>query len=422
MIRRAALWTGVALALTMPVAAQDDADPVLCRGREDCHIVGQFAAGRDELGRELTVREIAIGRAGQSPALRDAPRPCNPYQQEFWLLTEGVGPRLILDLCNDGYGAAGIGDDEVMVRANRLIHRQNGGSAWRWTETRRVQLSPLRVLSSEGRGFWTVGPNEQRSRMDWTSLQGRVEWWAPACDARGAPPADPPEAPARLPYAFTAVPRFTAGAAPDLDQGVVELGGCAALVNAGGQSGFVTRGAVDDDPDEWMRVAMADARTLLVTVGGRRWTRGAANWIHNDNIELWVGPRISYSEACVDPRQRPRQWGIGIADGQVRAGFGDPPVNALTVERRARATPQGDVVSFRIRLAADIENFTAALAIGDGRRQVRQLATSRLRFGVAATLGEAILIPGSAARCHLVDGRLDIAESGRADMLAPEAR
>jgi hypothetical protein len=63
---------------------------------------------------------------------------------------------------------------------------------------------------------------------------------------------------------------------------------------------------------------------------------------------------------------------------------------------------------------------TAVLARGDGRRPGRAIATSRLRPGVAASVGQVIGIEPAGVRCTVREGRLDLIETGRPEMLSRE--
>ena len=56
---------------------------------------------------------------------------------EYWLLDGKATPKQVLQLCNDGYGSSGVGEDEVEVGPNRLVHHQYGGSSWRWSMMKR---------------------------------------------------------------------------------------------------------------------------------------------------------------------------------------------------------------------------------------------------------------------------------------------
>jgi len=68
------------------------------------------------------------------------PAPGECVAEEHWLVraTRPAEVRLVLALCNDGYGASGA------------------GSAWRWSSVREFQLSPPRPLSQASSSFHTM--------------------------------------------------------------------------------------------------------------------------------------------------------------------------------------------------------------------------------------------------------------------------
>src|SRR5689334_8552478 len=116
----------LALLEATPAAAQRDPAAALCADHPGCRVVDRRGGGNDAAGRAQVVVELAIPNRDADPVLA-----CRPHRRQFWLMD--TPPRLIFDLCNDGYGAAGVGDDRVTVGPNRVTHTQNGGSAWRWT-------------------------------------------------------------------------------------------------------------------------------------------------------------------------------------------------------------------------------------------------------------------------------------------------
>jgi hypothetical protein len=107
------------------------ADP--CAGRAPCAVAARHPAG----GR-LEVVQLELG-----------PDPERGCPQVVWGRLGDGPPLRLLALCNDGYGASGVGEDSVEVKPGELIHSQYGGSAWRWSTTRRIGLSPHRLRHEE---------------------------------------------------------------------------------------------------------------------------------------------------------------------------------------------------------------------------------------------------------------------------------
>jgi hypothetical protein len=86
--------------------------PAICGARATCAIAKLRSAGKSDTGIALSVAEVHLGIA-EAP---DPQFPChnnegtaNDGGQEYWLVEGTVKPHLLLKLCNDGYGAAGVG-------------------------------------------------------------------------------------------------------------------------------------------------------------------------------------------------------------------------------------------------------------------------------------------------------------------------
>jgi hypothetical protein len=384
----------------------------LCANQDPCRVAQRSDAGRGADGSALAIVELTLGETNAEG------QPCRDNRRQFWLLAEGTPPRQLLDLCNDGYGAAGMGEDEIAITPNQLVYTQAGGSNWRWEVGRTVRLSPLAVVSERTVGWWTVGSNSQARTWDWTRLTGNGRWWAPPCPPPGQQmPDDQVEAPDPLPYEYTPIPRVDADAMPGALG--AELGSCALQIDAGGTSGFVINGAADAAAAsrEWLRVLQLGDHDVLITVGAGPWHSGAASWIHDDHLELWLSSAFGYGTHCLGADERPSQWGIRIADGRLSRGVGPDAHRPRIVARRERRDGSGTIVTFHLRLAEQTHGFTAVLARGDGQRQGRMIATARVRFGQAGSVGEAVYLPSAGLRCAVRDGRLDVVETGRVEML-----
>jgi len=382
----------------------------LCQGRGPCFVESVADAGTDGQDRALQVAHLVLGA-------KDAPwaepgmfgDPCTPH--EYWLIVDGaVRPQRLLRLCNDGYGAAGMGEDTVTVSANRLVHAQNGGSAWRWSTTHEIRLSPLTLLSEAESGFWTMGSNSERSAFSWTAFAGDESWFSPVCDDEGNPPdhgigmgSEAPE------IGYVLVPQLAA--LPDVDWPSTALGACAAAIDSAGARRFVVHGAPGAADDAAMKVLMTGPREIVVEVSDDRWASGAASWLHDDHLELWVAdrrPAHRYGEHCLEEDQSDRQWGIRVADGEVFAAHGDPPVPPAVTVARAAAGP-GTTARLVIRLPGDFEAVTVVYSDSDdGKSQERLIATSPVKFGRSETLGSFQLVPPAKASCVERDGALAV--------------
>ncbi len=404
--RAMATFSGVSAALLlawMSAALADDEAQRLCADRPDCAVREVLDAGTGPAGESLRVAALAL----PSP---DPSWPCRPHAEEYWLLASDAAPVRLLALCNDGYGAAGMGEDVVTVSANRLTHTQHGGSNWRWSQSRELQLSPLRLLQESDQGYWTVGLNESDAHWDWQRFSGETRWWSPPCDTPEAQLDDAWQAP----YAFHPIPMLQSEAVGTASTDMV-LGTCALEIGPDAGTGYAIWGEADAVfPDGgWMRVAMIAPDQMIVSVRQRGWTSGAASWLHDDHLELWLGPRRTYIDHCIEDGEAPRQWAIMMADGGVIPAFGDPVEPPRIVSRTARSDADGEIVSFRIALPEAPENLSVVFSKGDGQgRQLWMVATSALEFGAAETLGRTREIGADAVRCADHDGWLDLVEAG----------
>jgi hypothetical protein len=405
-------------------AVTAERSPALCAGRAGCTVHRVRRAGVDAAGRKLAVVTLDLGvaahGAGQpepppsdtleetdrqdttSPLRGDAFGACR--RLEYWLTAGGDPPQLLAVACNDGYGASVLGVDVLTVGDNAFTRSQHGGSAWRWSWTNEVTLSPLRVTSSSWDGAWSVSVNTREASWDWAHFEGRESWYAPPCDAKGEPPVDP--RPPQAPYASVLVPRLALESGFRA-QGFREtaLGACAADIDGTGARGFLTFGEKGPREAASVRAVLSDHDELFVEVRDAHPSGPSARWVADDHLEIWLAAeRGDYTLPCVAKRAWPRQWGVRVADGQVFAGYGQPSPKELTVERAA-AGP--GVVRFKIALPPKQTGITIAYSDGDGKKQQRVFATSVARKGAPESLSAPFDVPPARAVCKVTDGRLE---------------
>lgn len=391
--------------------------PVLCNGRAPCAIVKSTPAGKDAEGRALTVVEINLGPKNPDGG---EPATCRPYAREFWLRTEGVGrPRRILALCNDGYGASGVGEDEVTIGPNRMLHTQYGGSAWRWHEKRSIALSPLRVLTEESCSYHNVNIGYSVTLWDWRRFGGERHWYPQACtdgDKRADDNARPDWCDARRATHHQAlIPRLD-GAMPA--GALAHLGSCAATFDESGKRGYVVSGKPRANGAE-LRALMTSARDLVVSVSDTVFATGAATIPDDDHVELWIGTDQS-GLGCSGSRFKLAQWAIGL-DGKVQHADGETAGRPEVVARAERTDAGRRQVTLHLRLAAaendHLRTVTVAYSKSEGGKRVRLTATSPIKRGDDTTLSSIQRIEPRAARCEVRGGQLDLVETGSPALL-----
>jgi hypothetical protein len=191
----------------------------------------------------------------------------------------------------------------------------------------------------------------------------------------------------------------------------LRLGSCAVAVDGREGRGWTVHGAAAaDGADARFKAVLIAADTLLVEVEDDRWVSGAASWLKDDHLELWLGEAVSYSDHCLPEDQKPAQWGVRIADGQVFPAYGDPK-QPPGVERHEPQGQGGPGLLTRRRPPTAGALTRVYRARDDGKTQERLIATSRLEFGVLGSLGVPRVVDPKMAVCQVRDGRLEFVDT-----------
>jgi hypothetical protein len=404
---RAFVATVALVLLSSPAAADVVAS---CKAQSGCLVAQQTAAGQGQDGEDITVTEL-VYRAPPAESWA-AGLECRDGYREFWVVADGT-ESLLLELCNDGYGASGVGEDAIEIGSNRLTHGQSGGSAWRWGSEIIYQLSPLGILNERSDGYWTLGANYSIDQWDWTDYSdGENEWWAPFCDEQGYVPDNEGALPddAEIQH-YLAIPQLPESAVPAtmLD---ASLGNCSLTLSTEIGRGWIVHGEEEEAAADqaWMRLLAYEPNRLAVSVRLHKVLSGGKSWLSDDHIEIWQAPLTSYGDACLDQQAPARQWAVRLSDGAVFAAHGDPATLPKVLARHSTVDSQsGVIVTTHLELPEPIENLTVVLSRGDGKKKQRWLlASSDLSFGKPWTLGRTYRIPEDAASCAISEGRLDV--------------
>lgn len=405
-MRRFALLLAASLAglFAGPAAAQEqDLLAALCDQRTPCEIVARTPASQDTATRPVEVVEISLG-----PEHPEGGFECRPYLREFWVVIGGTPRQRLLRLCNDGYGAAGLGEDEVRVFRNRLVHLQSGGSAWRWSVLTRYRVAPAMRLREEHCSFHNIATGFQITDWNWQDFTGLVRM-------RFQDEGEPADGnvlgcqPQNTTHRYLPVPRIDAIEGLE-EGGVAPLGSCAVSVHENGSSGFRIHGPPAKDGGAEMRLLLIGARDLLVTVIDPDIRSDGESWVHDDHIEIWqaglmsIGPE--YLES--DPLQ---QWGVRLSDGAVFKGAGHPEEQPEILGRVAGEVEGMPAVTLRLRLVRDAHSLTVVYSNSRDGRQYRMIANSPLRFGEARTLGGVFRVTDG-AHCGVHRGMAMLSRSG----------
>ncbi|HWJ56893.1 MAG TPA: hypothetical protein VNR90_11735, partial [Vicinamibacterales bacterium] len=361
---------------------------------------------------------------------------CHPYEYHLIAHTKGKirARHLLSEACNNGYGFAGVGEDEISVDAatKTFTHKQSGGSNWRWDTTTTFGLDPFRTVSEGHSSLWILDEDGTSTswELSYDTFEGKESWSAPDCEGRrkqaeaakkldGGAGLD--ESAASLSYEAVAIPRVELPAAFVKDGWrTTALGNCGAPVD-GDTHGFAVYGGKGHAADAAMRVVVSKDGVLFVEIADDRWTREGKSWVKEDHIELWLAEPggAGHPDRCYDdlpnapPPEKPepdpsRQWGIRISDGQVFPGFGSPePLAGVEVVRSGSAArariPVGDWLKTEDQQNAITVVYSDS---DDGVRQKRLIATSQLdrRRGKEFSLGSVRTVDPAEATC-VVKGR-----------------
>lgn len=331
-----------------PAIAGDLSDgerQAICGDRATCQVVAVSGAGTGQDGEALRVAEIVLGladrpdyfpeegcRSTEAALGGDAP----DGGREIWLLAGDAAPRLLLPLCNDGYGAAGMGEDVIEVGPNQLVHSQYGGSAWRWHSVKTIRLSPLKVTREESCSYHNVAPGSGETvivnrdtfeaRAFGFVTEGKNEddlsIGCPEGAADFTQTLDPqPDAETLAAYALPAP--FSLDAA-QLPEGTT-LGTCGLVLKSDGSKGLLIYGKPADPANAAeLRVIVETPSSLLIQVRDplAAAETSAASWVKAPHVEIWSGRASdTYEGYPTLPEKEYDQIGITL-DGQMHEGVG----------------------------------------------------------------------------------------------------
>ena len=411
----------VAVMATANAADMGKIKPQICRDRATCRMTKLQSAGKSDAGVPLFVAELRFGLADKP---KDGPEDgCNTENGdkdggvEYWVI-EGEKPRLLLALCNDGYGAAGVGYDEVHVGPNRFTHLQDGGSNDRWENIDTISLSAQHTLRSEYCGSRGTDPNY--GVYGWVDVTHMAANQLAIDDAIEVN--DDDDACTRLkkrlgkpiekgylggiavPFASTDTGSVSGSPLPEKG---TTLGGCASVWKLGGKSGNLVYGKGDPGREAELRF-VGDFQDLIVQIYDPRPDHGAPqSWVNTDHLELWATSLEGFS-SHVDPKAA-KQIGIDL-DGRVHVGLGKPELPS--VERWEATDEQGRPVVLLKMHWANPDELAAGVGLAysqaEGGRQTRIYATTQIVKNRPLYLPSVMVVP---VACGAVNGRWDVTEN-----------
>lgn len=300
-------------------------------------------------------------------------------EHEYILLeTDLTVPQSLARVCNDGHGAAGMGENVVTLRDGQLIYDEIGGSSWRWGIKTTLSLWPLAVLSESSNGAWTFDQNQGSAEWSFQTFSGKFEWSAPSCDPKKR----------IIDGAGAFIPQVEA-AGYDATWKSVALGDCASRFGDGGSA-------------QLSAVVVGDR--LYVELLDDHYMTGKLT----DALEVWFSDHApGYTDPCVEVHE-PKGMSLRINDlkaSMLGKGAKDKP---LRFEANGPAV-DGAPLRVAIDLPAKLEALTLRYKDTDNGTSVATvLTTNDLDPKSNATLGR--IRPVANTRCEIVSKSSQLAK------------
>ena len=412
-----------------PTAAQAEA---MCQGRKTCKVEKTYDAGKSPSGAALDVVEVRLGLADKPQDQDDGCRTDSGDKDggvEYWLLDGTAAPRRVLKLCNDGYGASGVGDDEVKVGPNRLSHWQTGGSAWRWSGTVTYSLSPWRPLTERSCSYHNVTENSGTTTdLDYTTMVVRSIVDDPLVQLdRSIGCADWPKdqtvfspRPEKGILGAYDIVGPILGDNPKIPSGTA-IANCVAPMTTAGTNGFVVYGkpAPADQAAE-IRAMAIGLKALLIQVydplaAAQPAPAAGSSWINLPHVELWVGQNKEEARANL-PLHQVQQIGIGL-DGKVNRGVGAAAALPAIQRWPARDADGRPVTVLRLDWKDEyalLNGVALVYSQAENGKQARLVSTTGIANNRPLYLPNVVQLTDDAdkkiGRCQLLDGRLAISD------------
>ncbi len=379
-----------------------DLDPArksaICQTRAACTIGKVYDGGRSASAAPLIVVEVHLGLTDKPD---DAPdEGCHAEGKfdggvEYWLLEGAQPPKRLLKFCNDGYGAAGVGEDDVTVESGKLIHRRVGGSAWRWESATTYTLSPWRAIAERDCSFNDLSSdNGSVTDIDFLAMTARsitkdraAKWGedvgCPQWPANASAAFTPHPAPNLLGAYNVLVPAMGADPASTRIPSGTAIGDCVPPMTTAGANGFVVFG----DPAPAARAAEVRAiaesfQTLVVQVfdpAASPQTAAGGSWINLPHVEIWIGLNTESSRTRL-PFNQLAQFGVDL-NGKVYPGVGRKEALPRVERWPARDAAGHPVVVMRLSWPNDTE-FVNGVAVvysqAEAGKQKRMAATTAI--------------------------------------------
>ncbi|MEZ4462521.1 MAG: hypothetical protein R3E66_22905 [bacterium] len=323
---------------------------------------------------------------------------CNPWALFLVDTKSTEPPRALAYLCNDGYGASGVGEDSWEVTGGRLTMSQNGGSNWRWAQSKTIDLVANTLVRQGADNYFATSPNDgEQQDMDFETLTLKASWFVWPCGTAEDTSQE---------FHALSIPRLALPAAFTAEGWkATSIADCSTRLDAA-EGGFVIHGERSSAQDTRMNV-VASGNTLFVEVMDDTLVASASGkWIHGDHLEVWASAEepSKMEMDCVDLSQKGKawQWGVDALTGAVTEAYGKPPFKLV-----AEHAPFAGGVRFKVTLPPDARSVTVVYSDSDdGKKQERLLSTSAFKFATVQTMGNMTDINAKYLTCAVASGKL----------------
>lgn len=397
-------------------------------------MVGKAYNGGSSLGGgALSVIEIHLGLKDKpEDAPDDGCRTADDQRDggvEYWLLDGSAQPQRLLKLCNDGYGASGIGEDKVTVGPNRLVHWRVGGSAWRWESTVTYTLAPWRAVGERDCSFNDLSAdNGTTTDIDYVTMRSRSiakDAGHPWGESVGCPqwPSGalrqftPQPGPGLLGAYDILVPILGRTDEPTKIPAGTTIGDCGVAMSTAGANGFVVFGnPAPPGKSAEVRVLALSLNSLLIQVfdplaessGGST----PRSWIDLPHVEIWTGHNTDSRHTRL-PLSHLSQISVDLS-GNVHAGVGRKDVLPTVEHWQARDGSHRPVVVMLLKWTEDTQLLGGTAIVysqAERGRQTRLVANTNIINNHPLYLPDIVSLPNGSiepppGRCRIDNGRL----------------
>lgn len=209
---------------------------------------------------------------------------CRP---EKYILIDSLGQRpeqLLLEVCNDGYGALKIGEDAYYFASSVFEHSRRGGDRYSWQVDSRLSLQNGRMqYRSLQTSMQSVSQNyNQVFSFDFTNFQGTYFERGPLCDTQGH----------RGEIMAVAIPVYNLGFREMQNWKNIDFSQCLVSASIGSQA--------DSIQVAKMKVMFASATELYIEIENERFIHTNTDPFLNDHLRIY-GMRDTGHSDLVQP-------------------------------------------------------------------------------------------------------------------------